>query len=69
MSKETKMLDKWFGEHFEFSFVGGDKKENKKLSKKITKKLKEDIIKGDKWTVIKCTISYLGGFLWLLYQL
>ena len=48
MSKETKMLDKWFGEHFEFSFVGGDKKENKKLSKKITKQLKDDIIKENK---------------------
>ena len=48
MSKETKKLDKWFSEHFEISFVGGDKKENKKLGKKITKNLKEDIIKGNK---------------------
>ena len=48
MSRETKKLDKWFSEHFEISFVGGDKKENKKLGKKITKKLKDDIIKGDK---------------------
>ena len=48
MSKETKILDKWFSEHFEFSFVGGDKKENKKLGKKITKQLKKDIIKEDK---------------------
>ena len=48
MSKDTKKLDNWFSEHFEIQFVGGDKKENKKLSKKITKKLKEDIIKGDK---------------------
>ena len=48
MSKETKVLDRWFSEHFEISFVGGDKKENKKLGKKITKKLKEDIIKENK---------------------
>ena len=48
MSKETEKLDKWFGEHFEISFVGGNKKDNKKLKKNITKKLKEDIIKGDK---------------------
>ena len=48
MSKDTKMLDKWFGEHFEFSFVGGDKKENKKLKKKITKQLKDDIINDNK---------------------
>ena len=48
MSKETKKLDKWFSEHFEISFVGGDKKENKKLGKKITKNLKEDIIKENK---------------------
>ena len=48
MNKETKKLDKWFDEHFEFSFIGGDEKENKKLSKKITKKLKEDIIKENK---------------------
>ena len=47
MSKETKLLDRWFSEHFETSFVGGDKKENKKLKKNITKKLKEDIIKGE----------------------
>ena len=47
MSKETKKLDNWFAEHFEISFVGGDKKENKKLKKNITKKLKEDIIKGE----------------------
>ena len=40
MSKETKILDKWFSEHFEISFVGGDKKENKKLGKNnlLTKK-------------------------------
>ena len=48
MSKKTEKLDKWFGEHFEISFVGGDKKENKKLKKKITKQLKEDIIKENK---------------------
>ena len=48
MSKETKKLDNWFSEHFEISFVGGDKKENKKLKKKITKKLKNDIINDNK---------------------
>ena len=31
MSKETEKLDKWFGEHFEISFVGGNKKDNKML--------------------------------------
>ena len=48
MSKDTKKLDNWFSEHFEIQFVGGDKKENKKLSKKITKQLKYDIIKENK---------------------
>ena len=48
MSKETEKLDKWFDEHFEISFVGGNKKDNKKLEKNITKKLKEDIIKENK---------------------
>ena len=48
MSKETKKLDNWFSEHFEIQFVGGNKKENKKLEKNITKKLKEDIIKENK---------------------
>ena len=48
MSKETKVLDKWFSEHFEIEFVGGNKKKNKKLKKKITEDLKNDIIKGDK---------------------
>ena len=48
MSKETKKLDNWFSEHFEIQFVGGNKKENKKLQKNITKKLKEDIIKENK---------------------
>ena len=45
MSNKTKKLDNWFNEHFEISFVGGNKKDNKKLEKNITKKLKEDIIK------------------------
>jgi len=45
MSKETKKLDNWFNKHFEIEFVGGNKKENKKLKKKITKQLKNDIIK------------------------
>jgi hypothetical protein len=45
MSKETKVLDKWFDDHFEISFVGGNKKSNKKLGNKITKQLKEDIKK------------------------
>ena len=48
MNKETKKLDNWFAEHFEIQFVGGNKKENKKLGKKITKQLKEDIIKENK---------------------
>ena len=48
MSKETKKLDKWFNEHFEFSFVGGNKKDNKSLEKKITKELKNDIVKENK---------------------
>ena len=48
MSKETKVLDNWFSEHFEIQFVGGDTKKNKKLKKKITEDLKKDIIKGDK---------------------
>ena len=39
MSKDTKMLDKWFSDHFEFSFVGGDKKENKKCPPLIIKKI------------------------------
>ena len=43
MSKETKALDKWFGEHFEVSFVGGSKKDNKKFAKNLTKQLKEDL--------------------------
>ena len=47
MSKKTKKPDKWFSEHFEISFVGGNKKDNKKLGKKITKQLKEDIIKEE----------------------
>ena len=54
MSKETEKLDKWFGEHFEISFVGGNKKDNKKLEKNITKKLKEDIIKENKYPCSEC---------------
>ena len=30
MSKETEKLDKWFGEHFEISFVGGYKTINRR---------------------------------------
>jgi len=48
MSKETEKLNKWFGDHFEISFVGGDEKKNEILQKEITKQLKKDIIKGDK---------------------
>ena len=62
MSKETKKLDNWFSEHFEIQFVGGDKKENKKLRKKITKKLKEDIIKGDKQMIFGTFFHKMMGY-------
>ena len=42
MSKETKKLDNWFSEHFEIQFVGGNKKENKRI---IDVYLKENLTK------------------------